>query len=219
MAAVEKHWSQVEYLQQSVTNPNIVIKGSKSYYSNAYTPDFEDYVVRYLYGDKFSRAHFAPLWEYDKLYIGNYVCIGAEAVIVMGGNNTHRNDWFANYPFMEKIVDAYVAKGPTVIKDAVWIGMRAMIMPGVTLGEGAVIAANAVVTKDVEPYAIVAGNPAKVIKKRFSDEVIARLLALRIYDLPEVEIDKLIPHICNDDIAALEKAVAEIRREDTDGGK
>ena len=71
----EKHWSKVEYLYETVKNPNIVIKGTKSYYSNAYTPDFEDYVVRYLYGDEYSRTHFEPLWEYDKLYIGNYVCM------------------------------------------------------------------------------------------------------------------------------------------------
>ena len=90
-----KHWSQVEYLHQSVKNPNIIVKGSKSYYSNAYTPDFEDYVVRYLYGDEYSRGNFAAPFEYDKLYIGNYVCIGAEAVILMGGNNTHRMDWFS----------------------------------------------------------------------------------------------------------------------------
>ena len=73
-------------------------------------------------------AHWKPLWEIDKLYIGNYVCIGGESVIVMGGNNTHRNDWFSNYPFMDKIVDSYCRKGDTVIEDGVWIGMRCMIM-------------------------------------------------------------------------------------------
>lgn len=66
---------------------------------------------------------------------------------------------------MEKIKEAYVSKGDTVIGDGVWIGMRAMIMPGVKIGEGAVVAANSVVTKDVEPYCIVGGNPAVVIKK------------------------------------------------------
>lgn len=67
---------------------------------------------------------------------------------------------------MEKIKEAYISKGDTVIGDGVWIGMRAMIMPGVKIGEGAVIAANSVVTKDVEPYCIVGGNPAVVIKKK-----------------------------------------------------
>lgn len=208
---MEKHWSKVEYLHQSVKNPNIVIKGTKSYYSNAYTPDFEEYVVRYLYGDEYSRKTFAPLWEYDKLHIGNYVCIGAESIILMGGNNTHRSDWFSNYPFAEKIVEAYQSKGDTVIKDAVWIGMRAVIMPGVTIGEGAVIAANSVVTKDVEPYAIVGGNPAKVIRKRFTDEVITELLAMRLYDLPEETVEQLLPFLCNNDLGALRWAVNNLK--------
>lgn len=204
-----KHWSKVEYLHQTVKNPNIIIKGTKSYYSNAYTEDFENYVVRYLYGDSYSRTHFEPLWEYDKLYIGNYVCIGAEAVILMGGNNTHRMDWFSCYPFMEKIREAYVAKGDTVIGDGVWIGMRAMIMAGIKIGEGAVIASGAVVTKDVPPYTVVGGNPAKEIKKRFSKEVTDELLALRLYDKTEAEIDRLLPYLCNDDISALKNAVLQ----------
>lgn len=204
---MEKHWSVVEYLHETVKNPNIVIKGTKSYYSNAYRPDFEDYVVRYLYGDEYSTAHFEPLWEYDKLYIGNYVCIGAETVILMGGNNTHRPDWFSSYPFMEKMREAYVSKGDTVIGDGVWIGMRAFIMPGVHIGEGALIAANAVVTKDVEPYTVVAGNPANPVKKRFDDETIRTLLDLKLYDRPEEETDALIPCLCSQDLEALKTAL------------
>lgn len=204
---MNKHWSKVEYLHQSVKNPNIIVKGTKSYYSNAYTPDFEDYVVRYLYGDEFSSQNWQPQWEIDRLYIGNYVCIGAEAVILMGGNNTHRMDWFSSYPFMEKIVEAYQPRGDTVIGDGVWIGMRAMIMPGVKIGEGAVIAAGAVVTDDVEPYAVVAGVPAKKIRKRFADDVVAELLALRLYDRSEAEIDRLLPYLCNNDLSALKKAL------------
>lgn len=200
-----KHWSKVEYLHETVKNPNIVIKGTKSYYSNAYTPNFEDYVVRYLYGDEYSLSHFQPLWNYDKLYIGNYVCIGAEAIILMGGNNTHRMDWFSNYPFMEKIKDAYLSKGDTIIHDGVWIGMRAIIMPGVQIGEGAVIAANSVVTKDVAPYSIVGGNPAVFIKNRFDENTIAELLQLQIYNRPESEIDSLIPYLCNNNLNELKK--------------
>lgn len=200
-----KHWSKVEYLHETVKNPNIVIKGTKSYYSNAYTPNFEDYVVRYLYGDEYSLSHFQPLWNYDKLYIGNYVCIGAEAIILMGGNNTHRMDWFSCYPFMEKIKDAYISKGDTIIHDGVWIGMRAIIMPGVQIGEGAVIAANSVVTKDVSPYSIVGGNPAVFIKNRFDENTIAELLQLQIYNRPESEIDSLIPYLCNNNLNELKK--------------
>lgn len=202
-----KHWSKVEYLHESVTNPNIVIKGTRSYYSNAYTENFEDYVVRYLYGDKFSRENFAAPFAYDKLYIGNYVCVGAEAVILMGGNNTHRMDWFSCYPFAQKIVESYRQKGDTVIEDGVWIGMRAMIMPGVHIGQGAVIAAGAVVTKDVEPYSIVGGNPAGLIKYRFERPVIERLLALDIYSYSEEKLDSCLDALCQADINRLEKAL------------
>lgn len=200
---MDKHWSQVEYLHQTVTNPNIIIKGTKSYYSNAYTGNFEDYAVRYLYGDTYSRTHFTAPFEYDKLYIGNYVCIGAETIIVMGGNNTHRMDWFSCYPFVEKIVESYQQRGNTIIDDGVWIGMRAIIMPGVHIGEGAVIAAGTIVTKDVAPYTVVAGNPAKPIKQRFDDQTIAELLALKIYDRSEEEISRLLPYLCSNDLHAL----------------
>ena len=88
--------------------------------------------------------------------------------------------------------------------------MRAMLMLVVKLGEGCVVAAGSVVTKDVEPYTIVGGNPAKVIKKRFSDEVIKRILALKIYDLPEEKIDSLQDVLCANDINALEQKVENI---------
>lgn len=208
---MEKHWSRVEYLHQTVTNPNIIVKGTRSYYSDAWSGSFEESVVRYHYGDRYSRTHWQPQWPIDRLQIGNYVCIGAESVILMGGNNTHRNDWFSNYPFMEKIVESYQGKGDTVIEDAVWIGMRSMIMPGRRLGEGSVIAAGSVVTKDVPPYAVVGGNPARIIKFRFSEPVISRLLALRIYDLDEAVIDGLTDFLCAGDIDALEQAVGKIR--------
>ena len=203
-----KHWSITENLKQTVKNPNIIIKGSRSYYSDAWSGSFEQSVVRYHYGDEYSLTHWQPAWPIDRLYIGNYVCFGAECVVLMGGNNTHRNDWFSNYPFMDKIVESYQGKGDTVIEDAVWIGMRAMIMPGVRLGEGSVIAAGSIVTKDVPPYAVVGGNPAKIIKYRFSPAIIERLLKLKIYDLPEEQIDCLTDFLCADDIDRLE---AEIR--------
>lgn len=200
-----KHWSKMEYLSESVKNTNIIIKGTKSYYSNAWTGNFEDSVVRYLYGDEYSLSHWEPQWDIDKLIIGNYVCIGAETVILMGGNSTHRNDWFSNYPFIEKIVDSYKAKGDTIIGDAVWIGMRSLIMPGIKIGEGAVIAAGSIVTKDVSPYTIVGGNPAVVIKKRFPDEVVEELLSFKIYDKTEEVIDGLIEFICSANLTELKK--------------
>lgn len=208
---MQKHWSKVEYLHQSVKNPNIIVKGTKSYYSNAWTGNFEDYVVRYLYGDAYSLQHWRPQWPIDKLYIGNCVCIGAETVILMGGNNTHRNDWFSNYPFMEKIVESYRQKGDTHIDDGAWIGMRSMILPGVHLGEGCVIAAGSIVTKDVEPYTIVAGNPARVIKKRFNDAIINDLLALKIYDRSDEELDRIQTALCSDDLNFLKKELNQFK--------
>ncbi|MCC8179922.1 MAG: CatB-related O-acetyltransferase [Planctomycetes bacterium] len=204
----EKHWSIVEYLHETVKNPNIHVKGSHSYYSPAWSGSFEQSVVRYHYGDEFSLAHWQPAWPIDQLHIGNYVCIGPEAVIIMGGNNTHRADWFSCYPHLDRINESYVGKGDTILGDGCWLGMRCMVMPGVRIGEGAIIAAGAVVTGDVEPYAIVGGNPAKIIKLRFEQSVVARLMALRIYDWPEEKFTQCKPLLCSGDIDALEKAAA-----------
>ena len=101
---------------------------------------------------------------------------------LMGGNHTHRIDWFSLYPFMDVIDEAYIGKGDTHIKDGVWLGMCAMIMPGAMIGEGAVVAANSVITKDGEPYSIVGGSPAKLVKHRFDKSVIEELISMKIYD-------------------------------------
>lgn len=198
-----KHWSIVEYLHESVRNPNIHLKGQHSYYSAAWSGSFEESVVRYLYGDEYSAANWTSPWPVDQLHIGDYVCIGAEAIILMGGNHTHRTDWFSLYPFIEHIEEAYVGKGDTVIHDGAWIGIRATIMPGVTIGEGAVIASGAIVTKDVAPYTIVAGNPAKPVRQRFTPEIIEQLLALKIYEWPEAKFTALRPLLCDDKIDQL----------------
>lgn len=203
---VQKHWSQVELLHETVSNPNIHVRGTHSYYSDAWSGSFEQSVVRYLYGDEYSRNAWTSQWPVDQLHIGDYVCIGAEAVILMGGNHTHRMDWFSLYPFVDKITDAYVGKGDTHIHDGAWIGMRAMIMPGVVIGEGAVIASGAMVTKNVAPYTIVAGNPAVPVRKRFDEETIERLLALKLYEWSEEKFTALREAICAEDIVALEQA-------------
>lgn len=200
-----KHWSKMEMLHETVKNKNISIKGTHSYYSDAYDNGFEQSVVRYLHGDEVSK-HWEPRWEIDKLCIGDYVCIGAEAVILMGGNHTHRADWISLYPFMDTIEQAYESKGDTILGDGCWIGMQAMIMPGVHIGEGAIIAANSVVTKNVEPYTVVGGSPAKKIRLRFSEEDIKRLLAMKIYDWPETKFEALRDIICSNNIDALEQA-------------
>ena len=203
-----KHWSLVEYLHETVGNPNIHVKGTHSYYSPAYSGSFEESVVRYHYGDEYSRAHWQPAWPIDQLHIGDYVCVGPEAVIVMGGNNTHRADWFSCYPHIEHIARAYVGKGDTVLGDGCWLGMRSMILPGVRIGEGAIVAAGAVVLKDVEPYAIVGGNPGRTVRFRFPPEVVARILALHIYEWPEEKLAAMKPYLCSADIDGLETAAA-----------
>ena len=205
----QKHWSKIQLLHQVVQNPNIHIKGTHSYYSDCWDQGFERSVVRYLFGDEVSRD-WQPKWPVDQLYIGDYVCIAAESVILMGGNHNHRSEWFCLYPFLDDIARSYQGKGDTIIGDGVWIGMRAMIMPGVTIGEGAVIAANSVVTKHVEPYAIVGGNPAKPLRYRFEPEVIEKLLALGIYDWSPEKFDALRPYLCQSDWSLLERALADL---------
>lgn len=203
-----KHWSKVKLLHEIVTNPNIFIKGQHSYYSDCWDAGFEESVVRYLHGDEVS-SQWEPKWTIDKLYIGNYVCIAPEVVILMGGNHTHRADWFCLYPFMDFIDASYVGKGDTYIGDAAWLGMRCMVMPGVTIGEGAIVAANSVVTQDVEPYSIVAGSPAKLIKYRFDSEVIKELLTLKIYDWPIDKFESLKKYLCASDYQQLKRAATE----------
>lgn len=208
-----KHWSIVEYLHQAVTNPNIHIKGTTSYYSNAWTGTFEESVVRYLYGDQYSSENWEPQWTIDQLYIGSHVCIAGECVILMGGNNTHRADWFSLYPFIDYIVESYIASGDTIIGDGAWLGMRSLILPGIKIGEGAIVASGAVVTKDVEPYAVVAGNPARVVKYRFNEEIINSLLEMKIYDWDEEKFNVLNKYLASNDFDNLKKAVEEYDRD------
>ncbi|WP_156458044.1 CatB-related O-acetyltransferase [Devosia epidermidihirudinis] len=206
MSAPTKHWSIVEYLHETVTNPNIHVRGQHSYYSNAWSGSFEESVVRYHYGDAFSLAAWEPQWPIDQLHIGDYVCIGAEAVILMGGNHTHRTDWFSLYPFPETVLEAYQGKGDTVISDGAWIGMRAMIMPGVTIGEGAVVASGSIVTKNVAPYTIVAGSPAVSVRQRFPGATVEAILSLGIYQWDSAKFDALRHLLTANDLAALVSA-------------
>lgn len=190
------HWSEIKYLKDIVTNPMIEV-GEYSYYSGYYdNHDFEDGCVRYLWGDEKSRKLFNPIedngWHLDKLIIGNYVCIASGVIILMGGNHNHHSEWITVYPFVEQIETSYEPKGDTIIENDAWIGMNAMIMPGVTIGEGAIVAAGSVVSKDVPPYTIVGGNPAKEIKKRFTDKEIEKLKEMRWFDWEREKIERAI---------------------------
>ncbi|MGL5685304.1 MAG: CatB-related O-acetyltransferase [Vagococcus fluvialis] len=201
------NWSDTKYIKDIITNP-LITAGNKSYYSGFYSNySFENGCVRYLWGDETTVDLFNPKeqfgWELDRLEIGNYVCIASGATTLLGGNHNHRSDWVSVYPFPQTIQKSFKNKGDTIIKSDAWIGMNATIMPGVTIGEGAIIAAESVVIKNVEPYTVVAGNPAKKIKNRFTDEEINLLLELRWFDWSDEEVEKAILLIMSQNIKGL----------------
>lgn len=141
------------------------------------------------------------------LKIGKFCSISSKVTVFL--NSEHRIDWISTYPFpffstkwtnAENISDYAINRGDVIIGNDVWIGYGAIIFSGVQIGDGAVIGAGAIVTKNVEPYTIVAGNPAHVIKKRFDDKTIKKLLAIKWWDWPDKKINENIKYICSDDI-------------------
>jgi virginiamycin A acetyltransferase len=179
------NYDKLCFLKNIIKNPNIIV-GDYTYYD-----DFED-VSNF---EKNVKYHFDFIG--DKLIIGKFCMIASGATFIMNGGN-HLTEATSAYPFAifggawQHAMDgkAYPSKGDTVIGNDVWIAHDATIMPGVHIGDGAIIATKAVVTKDVEPYSIVGGNPAKPIKKRFSEEIIARLLELKWWDWDMEKITK-----------------------------
>lgn len=189
-------------LSRQVTNPNIVV-GRYSYYSGYYHGHGFDDCARYLLPDAGA----------DRLIIGSFCSIGTGASFIMAGNQGHRHDWISTFPFFflpeEEALgtpqNGYRPAGDTVIGNDVWIGAEAMIMPGITVGHGAVIGARAVVTRDVEPYAIVAGNPAKLVRRRFDDAAQAMLLELQWWDWTDDQLREAMPLLTNGDVPALHR--------------
>lgn len=154
-------------------------------------------------------------FEGDRLIIGKFCSIASDVKFIMNGGN-HRTDWFTNYPFPvfgngweHAMPDSWPNKGDTIIGNDVWIGYGAMLMPGVQVGDGAIIATGAVVTRNVEPYTIVGGNPAALIRKRFDDAVIQELLQIRWWDWGIQKITRHLPAICGGDLARLRQAAQE----------
>ncbi|PNQ76340.1 type B chloramphenicol O-acetyltransferase [Erythrobacter sp. SAORIC-644] len=187
-------------LDRLVTNPNIRV-GRYSYYSGYYHGHGFDECARFL----------LPEEGVDKLVIGSFCSIGSGAAFIMAGNQGHRSDWISTFPFywmpeidaFEGARNGFEPAGDTVIGNDVWIGTEAIVMPGVKIGHGAVIGTRALVTKDVEPYAIVGGNPSKTLRMRFVEADIARLLELRWWDWIDDELKAAMPLLTDGDISAL----------------
>ena len=205
-----KNWLDSNLLKDNIKNPNIKV-GEFTYYSGYYhKEDFEDVCVRYLLGDGSTKNYkeiFGEDFIFDKLEIGKFCSIGSGASFILAGNQGHNHKWISAYPFNPEIFsnakDGFQTKGDTIIGNDVWIGTEAIIMPGVKIGDGAVIGTRAVVTKDVEPYTVVGGNPAKVIKKRFADKEIKQLLEIKWWNWNVEKINEALPYICSEDIAGL----------------
>ncbi|SIT12272.1 virginiamycin A acetyltransferase [Zobellia uliginosa] len=171
------NYKKLCFLKNLINNPNIIV-GDYTYYD-----DFEE-VSNF---EKNVKYHFDFIG--DKLIIGKFCMIASDATFIMNGGN-HLTKATSAYPFAifggawQDAMDGktYPTKGDTIIGNDVWIGHHATIMPGVHIGDGAIIATKAVVTKNVDPYTIVGGNPAKPIKKRFSEAAISKLLQLKWWD-------------------------------------
>lgn len=172
-------FNRVCFINNAVKNPNIIV-GDYTYYDDPENPhDFEHKNVLYHYD-----------FMGDKLIIGRFCAIATGVKFIMNGAN-HKIKSFTTFPFgifgkgweagIPKLEDLPY-KGDTIVGNDVWIGYDAVILPGIKIGNGAIIAAKSVVTKDIPPYTIVGGNPAIQIRKRFSDEVIEVLEQLKWWD-------------------------------------
>ena len=193
---------QVCYIKNTIKNPNIIV-GDFTYYDDPV--DSENFERNVLY-------HFPFVG--DKLIIGKFCAIAKDVKFIMNGAN-HKINGFSTYPFEifgngwesinpEKI--NYPYKGDTVIGNDVWIGYDSLIMPGVKIGDGAIVASKSVVTKDVGSYEVFGGNPAKLIKKRFDDITIQKLLQISWWNWDPEKITRNLKAITQSDISKLENA-------------
>ena len=179
------------YIKPTINNPNIVV-GDFTYIADS---EFESHVTH----------HYE--WNGDKLIIGKFCQIASGVEFIMNGAN-HQMNAVSTFPFytlegwdMEPPKPSDLPlKGDTVIGNDVWIGQNAVILPGVHIGDGAIVGANCVVGSDVEPYTIVVGNPSRELRKRFDDELIDLLLQFKWWDKGIEEINNLIPLLTNSDL-------------------
>lgn len=197
-----ENYDKLCFLKNIITNPNIIV-GVYTYYD-----DFED-VHNF---EKNVKYHFD--FTGDQLIIGKFCMIASDVKFIMNGAN-HLSNAISTYPFAvfgngwENAMEGktYPNKGNIEIGNDVWIGYNATIMAGVKIGDGAIIATNSTVVSDVKPYTIVGGNPAKEIKKRFSPEIIERLLKLQWWNWDIEKITKNVQNLTDLDLDKLEKNV------------
>lgn len=189
------------FVKPTIKNPNIVV-GDFTYFADT---DFEKHVTH----------HYDFIG--DKLIIGKFCQIGAGVEFVMNGAN-HQMNAVSTYPFYifgswdqsAPSKEDLPLKGDTVVGNDVWIGQNSTILPGVHIGDGAIMGLNSVVTRDVPPYTIVAGNPAKAVRKRFDDELIDLLLKLKWWDKSVEEINALIPLLSCSDLAKVKQEIKSL---------
>ncbi|WP_147822700.1 CatB-related O-acetyltransferase [Salidesulfovibrio onnuriiensis] len=193
---------QVAFIRNFNRNPNILI-GDYTYYDDPEGPS--RFFENILY-------HFDFIG--DRLIIGRYCAIARNVTFIMNGAN-HAMGGFSSYPFFifgsgweaaRPAPEQFPYKGDTVIGSDVWIGYDATIMPGVSIGHGCIVGAKSVVTGDVPPYSIVAGNPARVIRMRFEEEVVSRLLALQWWEWEPEKVTRNLPAIIGSDLEELRRA-------------
>lgn len=204
-----KTWEDIEFPKTTIKNPRIQV-GEYTYYAGHYHKDcFERQCVLYPNGGP----------DGDRLFIGKFCSIASGVSFNIGGSQRHRKEWVATYPFHymfpedSKVADGYNKKGDTIVGNDVWIGYEAQIMPGVRIGDGAIIAARAVVTKDVEPYCIVGGVPAKPLSKRFDDDTIASFLEIAWWDFDIENLKKIMPLLTSENIQGAIRLGQEIRND------
>ena len=195
---------QVCFIKNTVSNPNIII-GDYTYYDDP--EDSENFERNVLY-------HYPFIG--DRLIIGKFCALARGVKFIMNGAN-HKMSGLSTYPFAifgngweaaMPQASELPYKGDTVVGNDVWIGYDSLIMPGVTIGNGAIIAARSVVVSDVAPYTVVGGNPAKPIRERFSRETAAELEAIAWWDWPVEKISQHLATIVAADVSAL-KACAQ----------
>ncbi len=199
----EKHpmpgFPQVCYIKNTVHNPQIEI-GDYTYYDDPEDSENFERNVLYLY----------PFIE-DRLIIGKFCAIATGVKFIMNGAN-HKISGFSTYPFQifgngwERVTpknEEFPQKGDTIVGHDVWLGYQSMVMPGVHIGHGAIVATQSLVVRDVEPYTIVGGNPARQLKQRFDQETIEELLAIAWWDWDIAKISRNLEAIVAADINAL----------------